>query len=725
MSLIVTYSYEPSTQVLGSVEQVAMVFKRGPRAPQGVPRGYPLFVGRCVRTSGSFVPRSFRSEAAFLKEMGAIAPLINANALPTSDTVGVGSDYAHLQEFVDINVQDLPPAFPCVVVPVNTDFGQATLARQATGRASVASQGAAPFYLRSSYELAFEFDTGGPLTATFVGHPKKLVGSAGQFTSVEAGEKVEFVVRGVSYEVSTSGAEASLLDYLTLIASNVGGVRVYSQGGELVIEDYVAGTDSDLSIGADSSVDFLLAIGMWNTGAGTPIAATQAAGSNVANIDAVTVEEAAAVIDAACSTYGSCVASGSQLVLSSATDGEDGSVQVTDDRANTEFAFPSGLVNGGADPLPAVTVPAGLLLMNPSDPKAEPWFTTEDAAFAEDATSVTVKAAPVKPGVDIPNGSATLDARQTAPYGSFVATVANCTTGDMDAAFMAAETRAGNPNDTVVQDARWYVELRHTEASMAKLVQAAADRSTTGRYAYAFVSPKTGVLFAEAGGTTGVGSRSATAGGRTFKRCNPWGSVARRILFSDGSGGSQAVVWYQATNVIAAVLQGRLDPGYSIGQPRPDIWNGRILGVGPETSDIVSLDDFRDARSQGLVTPVYDADLGFYFYSPVTTSTEPNELKLATVIYRDYLVETIGRRAKRDREAPATAKARFILAQSVRMLLQSIKDATGLIVAFTVTETTTADERKNEVVSYSVAADLAGNLGTIKFGIAAEVGLLA
>jgi len=59
------------------------------------------------------------------------------------------------------------------------------------------------------------------------------------------------------------------------------------------------------------------------------------------------------------------------------------------------------------------------------------------------------------------------------------------------------------------------------------------------------------------------------------------------------------------------------------------------------------------------------------------------------------------------------------------MLLQSIKDATGLIVAFTVTETTTADERKNEVVSYSVAADLAGNLGTIKFGIAAEVGLLA
>lgn len=198
----------------------------------------------------------------------------------------------------------------------------------ATSGSLSSDPGAFPVALAVGDTFLGKVNGGGAVTKTVAATNATVTGAAATYAAVGGGAAVGMVIQinGIpgNQSITFQGTEASQLDYLQAINSQLRGAAAVDDGGEIMIETDIYGSDAGGSI-VSVAAAYRVALGF---GAG-PIALVNVGPNSAANVDAVTAAEAAVLL-----SY-----SGATTV-----DNGDGSITITSNTTGTgsSFQFSSG-----------------------------------------------------------------------------------------------------------------------------------------------------------------------------------------------------------------------------------------------------------------------------------------------------------------------------------------------------------------------------------------------
>lgn len=210
------------------------------------------------------------------------------------------------------------------------------------GNASKTSTLAGPWYLANGDTLNITTDLGGPTTATFTG-VKAAVESTAETWNFTGGKTLTVKIQGKAVQTITfvngdfAVPGAATAEEIVEAANKqiIGGrFKVSSGGTKVTFESDIGGTSSLVEV-TGGTAQVLLAFPSVGIGSG-----------NVANIAAVTAEEAKAIIEEAVTGVRVTESSLNRLVISRADAGVGKTVQVPSGTASTKFAFDAAVANG-------------------------------------------------------------------------------------------------------------------------------------------------------------------------------------------------------------------------------------------------------------------------------------------------------------------------------------------------------------------------------------------
>lgn len=161
------------------------------------------------------------------------------------------------------------------------------------GPGSVTGTGVFPVRLAPGQTLVVSVSGGGGLVATFRATPAVLLGVAATFLAVTAGHRLRLSVGGVARDVTFDGTEATEAAFLAAINSQVPGVYAEDDSGMARIATDQRGSGAAIAVLAGTDADVLASLGL------AVAAGTNAGPNNVADIEAVTVAEFEAIVEAA------------------------------------------------------------------------------------------------------------------------------------------------------------------------------------------------------------------------------------------------------------------------------------------------------------------------------------------------------------------------------------------------------------------------------------------
>lgn len=207
------------------------------------------------------------------------------------------------------------------------------------------STGSTTFPVRLAHgdTLVVAIDGGGNQTATFNGFARRLTGAAGTHAAVIATHALVLVVNGVQRSVAFNGAENSPELYAAAINA-IPGIFADVSGGEVRITTDKKGSGASLVVHASTSSDVLASLGI-TSGQVAPSLGS----SNVADIEAVTLAEYTAIVEAAVTGCAASADADGHPYIESSTTGSGSIVDVkSSSSADDEFGFDNTAHAGSA-----------------------------------------------------------------------------------------------------------------------------------------------------------------------------------------------------------------------------------------------------------------------------------------------------------------------------------------------------------------------------------------
>lgn len=218
----------------------------------------------------------------------------------------------------------------------------------AASAAQIDGTGTEAFDLEPADAISISVDSGGAQTFTFTATRGTLAAGGAAVPTPGAADTLVVNFNGTGLQIVTfAGTEATADAIALAINSQTTGGRCINTAGTLTLESDLRGTGSSVAVDVSSTAGGLAATAfVVGSGSGT---------GNVANIDAVTLAEALALLSTL--TGATASANAGKVRLTHDTAGVASTIEVT--AAATPFGFPAGVVAGLASvPVNLFTVEA-------------------------------------------------------------------------------------------------------------------------------------------------------------------------------------------------------------------------------------------------------------------------------------------------------------------------------------------------------------------------------
>jgi hypothetical protein len=214
------------------------------------------------------------------------------------------------------DVEDLTTKTSAAALVQVVDRSATPAAGQATG------SGAAPFRLKAGGTIIVSIDGAADETVTFRATRAIVTGVGATYAAVTAGHQLVLLVNGVQRAVAFAGTEATQQAFMDAINAAIPGIAAVNSAGQLRLETDRMGSSAALAVDAATAADVLASLGL-TAGAGP-----NAGPNDVADIDAVTAEEYAAVVGAVIAPATAGVTGSGAPYIRSGTTGVGSTVQV-------------------------------------------------------------------------------------------------------------------------------------------------------------------------------------------------------------------------------------------------------------------------------------------------------------------------------------------------------------------------------------------------------------
>lgn len=524
-----------------------------------------------------------------------------------------------------------------LVARVDTSVGEVAMLPLAVLRG--ANQG--PFALTAGNTISLTTETGGPAASSAIAAVVATVAGAVFVSSgFVGGETISIQVdRGVVTQVTFTALDQTPADVAARINTVLGYTAATVGGGAITLHGIVAGTDGQIVL-ADVSPGTLAAIGH--------AAGTTAGTGNVGNINAVTADELATIINA---TVGIGAINGAaratsdgRLVVYSET-ATVGSIEV----AAGAIATATGLTTATtvlAGEHGAGTIPAGTRVRNVG---GDEWVTMQTLTIAE-GTSTAPNQNPhrvkVRPALDdgtaLGAASGTVNVLVDQPtFAEFTVTNAAALTvartePQMDAAYGAALDKTLSLT-SATRFANFSISARRSTVVVSRGRQNAIDASNNGCYGRKFIT----------GSPLGFTLDQAIADVAQFRSDRVYYTHIglKTRLDEIGIVGTNGGVGFTADGVVTlradaalATICCMLPPEENPGQQTPYLtpW----FGVEDSAVDY-GLPEYAAMKRAGIVAPRVDTLSGTFFQSGVTSSLEPGREEIERRNMADFVQDSL------------------------------------------------------------------------------------
>lgn len=508
--------------------------------------------------------------------------------------------------------------------------------------------GAGPFALAVGQTLSITTDSGGPAASTALAAAvASHTGVGGTFPTLFAGgETLRLSVEnGPEFDVVFSAADQSNAQVAARINAAFGQTIADVSGGQVRIQGIFPGTASRLVV-VSGSTGVLTTLGLT--------AATYSGTGNVANINAVTATEVAAIVN----TTAGLIAIGAIARVSA-----DGNLRICSDTPavgtvniaagamatalglTTGTTFSAGVHDGGS-------IPAGTRVRTAGGAE---WVTMQTLTIPEGTSSSPVGGAflvKVRPATDDGTGLTTAAATVVTvvdqpSFGEMSVTnpsalSAALTEVQMDAAYEAAFDATINPN-TVVREANFVIASRQSDAVRAKGKQNALDASSAEHYGRKFVASAP-VGFSQ---TQAIAQVATLRSDRVFYTWPGWQVQIPEIKLRGTAGGTgfteDGIITVRADGPLVSI-NSQLPPEENPGQ-RTGLINA-FFDV-EETASPLQMADYIALKAAGICAPRVDRVSGPIYQSGVTSVDPDNDPGLVTQARRkmaDFIQDTLAER---------------------------------------------------------------------------------
>ncbi len=531
-----------------------------------------------------------------------------------------------------------------IVVRVDTRVGEVRFTRLA----SLVGNTKVTWDLEPAQTLDLVVDGAAPVTATFTAAAATVTGAGAAFAAVAAGEWVT-LGDGLDDDITVTfeAGDNSAAGVVARINAFFGYTFADLNAGQLRLTSRVRGTDGDVRVVA-ASAGTLVDLGL--------VAAVTPGTGNVANVDAVTVAELDAIVNAA--TGGDVRADrdpdGRVRLRNAATTDGTGTLELDGTSTAVDFEFPTDAEDDAA----AATntggrIPAGTRVTD----GVTTWVTMQTVVVPDGAAGAGPFAnVPIRPATD--DGTAlgglvsAVDTVTDSLFAAFAVTNplpvdAALSEAAVDAQYQAALDSTLNLN-SVAREANLVWSARQSNNLRRMLRDNAVSASANGMFGRVAVTrAPMGTAIATARGTAepGVG---ATRNQRLVYCWPQWRSFVPTIALRGVAGGDgftdDGVIDIGADGFLVSVCS-QLAPEENPGQLTGFL--GAVVGLESAAPEL-TITDYTNLRGSGICGPRMDEGSPIY-QSGVTSvdpTVNPNLRNIARRRMADFIQDSMARRAK-------------------------------------------------------------------------------
>lgn len=542
-----------------------------------------------------------------------------------------------------------------------------------TCEAYVTGAAAFTYKLTTGQTLIYEYD-GTPVTTTFTGAKATVTAVGGTYpTSFTGGETLTLGYDSEDdFQVTFLSTDQSLNQVIARINQFAGFTFASSSGGQLKLTGVIPGLAGEVRV-VSGSAGVLTALGLT--------AATTAGTGNVDNLNAVTSDEIASLVDTdSSSSVAVRVDSQGRLRLVNVATPGTGTIQVTGGTA-TALGFEAGDVVNASDF--SGTLPAGTRVKTSGDVVFVTTQTTTIIAGQTTAYGIKVRHA-IDDGTGTSAASGTVNILVDVPdVGEFsvvnLSTLTACLTEtQLDAAYVNALEYTKGLNG-VTKEINLIMCARQSNAVRNAVRLNVTETSSTGHFG------RTGVVRAPMGSNKSTVTVSTTSWGVAATRsdrivyCFPNAQSYVPIIASRGLNGGTG---FTADGLIdsgadsfACSVMSQLNPEENPGQQTSYLDGVRGIESAME-SQLLDMNDYKRFKANGILGLRIDNGQAF-FQSGVTSVDKnlyPGRVTIARRRMSDYIQDSLANRATGFSKTTMTRDRRVALILEIRTWLDSLKN---------------------------------------------------